>query len=285
MRKIIIHGGCGAREDKNTSFKDYHDELLPIIEKSKKYLDESNDALKTAVYAVKLLESNPIFNAGTGSRVQQDGQIRMSASIIDSKRGKFAGVINIQNIEHPVEVAYKLMGQHHSVLSGEQATLYAKKALGFSDYNPMTEQRWNEFLELRKGYTGTVGAVVLDDSGNICAATSTGGAGYEVPGRVGDSPTVAGNFASKYAGVACTGIGEHILNNATATKIATRVEDGMQLQLAVDKSISESNMLGDYVGLIGIDSQGNIAHGSTKIAQTLFATYINNESKTFYELL
>jgi L-asparaginase len=285
MKKIIIHGGCGAREDKNTSFKDYHDHLLPIIEQSKKYLDETNDALKSAVYAVKLLESDPIFNAGTGSRVQQDGQIRMSASIIDSKRGKFAGVINIQNVEHPIDVAYKLMDQHHSVLGGQQATNYAKKVLGVVDYNPMTEQRWQEYLELKKGLTGTVGAVVLDDNGVICAATSTGGAGFEVPGRIGDSPTVAGNFASKYVGVACTGIGEHILNNATAPKIATRVEDGMNLHVAVDKSIEESDQLGDYVGLISIDRSGNISHGSTKIAQTLFATYEKNEPKTFYELI
>jgi L-asparaginase len=285
VKKIIIHGGCGAREDKNTSFRDYHEHLLPIIQESKEYLDKTNDATATAVFAIKLLESDQLFNAGTGSRVQQDGQIRMSASIIDSKRKKFSGVINIQNIEHPIEVAYKLMDQHHSVLGGEQVTQYAKEIFNVPDYNPMTSQRWQEYLELKKGLTGTVGAVVLDDYGVICAATSTGGAGFEIPGRIGDSPTVAGNFASKHVGISCTGIGEHILNNATAVKIATRVEDGMGLDMAVNKSIQESDLSGDYVGLISIDMSGVVSHGSTEVAQTLFASHDGSEIKTFYSLV
>ncbi len=283
MPKIIIHGGCGAREDATTTFTDYHDHLQPIIEKSYQYLCETNNATLTAVFAAKLLEDDPIFNAGTGSRVQQDGQIRMSASIMDSAQNKFAGVINIQNVEHPIEIAHKLMGQHHSVLGGDQVTQFAHQKLGYPNYNPMTENRWQEYLELKEGLTGTIGVVALDDHGHICAATSTGGAGFEVPGRVGDSPTVAGNFASSVMGISCTGIGEHILNNATAVKIHTRVEDGSTLQAAVDKTIQQSEMLGDYVGLISIDQTGEIATASTSIAQTLYAYHDGVSSKTFYE--
>ncbi|WP_150466460.1 isoaspartyl peptidase/L-asparaginase [Francisella sp. SYW-9] len=283
MQKIIIHGGCGAREDKNTSFVDYHQHLLPIVEKSYEYLRQVDDANQVAVFAAKLLEDDEIFNAGTGSRVQQDGQIRMSASIIDSQNKKFAGVINIQNIKNPIEVANRLMLQHHSVLAADQATTFAHDIMKLPKYNPMTEKRYQEYLELKKGYTGTIGVVVLDSKGKICAVTSTGGAGFEYPGRVGDSPTVAGNFANEDMGISCTGIGEHILNQAVGAKIATRVKDGMGLSEAVDKSIAESNKLGDYVGLIAIDKKGNICSGSTSVAQALYAYADGEKIKTFYD--
>ncbi|QEO57195.1 isoaspartyl peptidase/L-asparaginase [Francisella marina] len=283
MQKIIIHGGCGAREDKNTSFCDYHQHLLPIVQKAYNYLRDIDDANEAAVFAAKLLEDDEIFNAGTGSRVQQDGQIRMSASIIDSEKQKFAGVINIQNIKNPIDVANRLMQQHHSVLGGNQATTFAHDVMGLAEYDPMTKKRYQEYLELKKGYTGTIGVVALDSKGKICAVTSTGGAGFEYPGRVGDSPTVAGNFANECMGISCTGIGEHIINQAVAAKIATRVKDGMSLSQAIDKSIAESDVYGDYVGLIAIDKKGNICSGSTSVAQTLYAYADGNDLKTFYE--
>lgn len=257
MKRIIIHGGCGAREEPNTPFEAYHENLLPIIQAAYAELEKSNDAVQAALLAAKMLEDNPIFNAGTGSRVQQDGQIRMSASYMDSIKNKFSGVINIQNVQYPSQVAYLLQQQHHSILSGEHATNHAYQKLQLRPYNPMTDKRWNEYLELKRGLTGTIGVVTLDDNGVICAITSTGGAGFEVPGRVGDSPTVAGNFASQVMGISCTGIGEEIVNKAVAAKIHTRVADGMDLAQAVERTIAESDATGDYVGLIAIDSQGD----------------------------
>lgn len=283
MQKIIIHGGCGAREDAATSFAKYHEHLQIIINQSYDYLADTNNAVEAALFAARLLEDDHVFNAGTGSRVQQDGQIRMSASIMDSVHNKFAAVINIQDVQHPVDVAKRLMAQHHSILGGAEATKFAHEDLGFASYNPMTERRYQEYLELKKGLTGTIGVVALDDSGVICAITSTGGAGFEIPGRVGDSPTVAGNFASGVMGISCTGIGEHIINQAVAAKTHTRVQDGVNLKIAVDKAIRESDVLGDYVGLIALDHSGNIATGSTQIAQTLYAYHDGSQSHTFFE--
>lgn len=283
MKRVIIHGGCGAREEPNTPFKTYHEHLLPIIKQVHEYLEQTNDAIKTALFAAALLEDDPVFNAGTGSRVQQDGQIRMSASYMDSVKNKFAGVINIQNVRHPSLVAHALHFQHHSILGGEFATRFAYEQLQMMPYNPMTEKRWQEYLELKRGLTGTIGVVVLDDNGIICAITSTGGAGFEKPGRVSDSPTVAGNFASATMGISCTGIGEEIVNRAVAAKVHTRVLDGMPLEEAIRKSIAESNEGGDYVGLIAIDSMGNICTGTTKIAQTLYAYFDGQKYRTFLE--
>ncbi len=283
MQKIIIHGGCGAREDKNTPFSDYHVHLLTIVEEAYAFLKTYDSALKTAVFTAKLLEDDPIFNAGTGSRLQQDGQVRMSASIMDGVKAKFAGVINIQNIQYPSEVALALLNEHHSVRAANEATRFAHETLKMPEYNPITEHRYQEYLELKKGLTGTIGVVVLDSQGSIVALTSTGGAGFEVPGRVGDSPTVAGNYASSIMGISCTGIGEHIVNQAVAAKVHTRVKDGMSLDEAVAKSIKESDALNDYVGLIALDQKGNISTGSTQVAQTLFAYHDGEEAKTFYE--
>ena len=283
MKKIIIHGGCGAREEPSTPFEAYHEHLMPIITAAYEYLVKSNNAVETALLAASLLEDDSIFNAGTGSRVQQDGQIRMSAAYMDSIKNKFSGVINIQNVQYPSRVAKELQNQHHSILSGEHATNHAYQVLKMKPYNPMTDKRWNEYIELKKGLTGTIGVVVLDDNDVICAITSTGGAGFEVPGRVGDSPTVAGNFASSAMGISCTGIGEEIVNRAVAAKINNCVIDGMSLQDAINKYICKSNSTNDYVGLIAIDKDGNICTGTTKIAQTIYAYHDGNQYKTFLQ--
>lgn len=283
--KLIIHGGCGSRESSTTDFLSYHKCLSLIVDRAYRYLVDSNNAIETALFAARELEDEPILNAGTGSRLQQDGQIRMSASIMDSVRNKFAAVINIQNIQHPIDVANYLLNEDNSVLCAGEATRYAHNILQLPYYDPLTPQRYAEYLDLKRGLTGTIGVVALDDNKVICSITSTGGAGFETPGRVGDSPTVAGNFASSVMGISCTGIGEQIVNQAIASKVHTRVMDGMTLDHAVNKSIQESDALGYYVGIIAVDGQGKIATGSTKVAQTLYAYCDGVRKKTFYDEL
>jgi len=285
MQRIIIHGGCGAREDPRTPFATYAEHLHQIIKESQAHLEKTDNAIEAARFAARLLEDDPIFNAGLGSRVQQDGQIRMSASYMDSIKHKFAGVIGIQNIRYPSEVAHALHKQRHSVLAGEHAMKYANETLKMMPFNPMTEQRWEEYLELKAGLTGTIGVVALDSQGCICAITSTGGAGFEVPGRVSDTPTCAGNYATACMGISCTGIGEQIVDKAIAAKVHTRVLDGMALDLAVSKSIAESEADGDYVGLISLDRAGNIATGDTARGQTLYAYHDGAAYHTFMEKL
>ena len=87
--------------------------------------------------------------------------------------------------------------------------------------------------------TGTVGCVAIDQEGKLAVATSTGGKGFEIPGRISDSATVAGNYANEFCGVSMTGVGEDIVSNATAVKIVTRVTDGMSLEKAFDKTFKE----------------------------------------------
>ena len=280
--RIIIHGGCGVHEDAKTSFETYHEHLLVIIEKSHKKLLECDDAIEAALFAANLLEDDPVFNAGTGSKLQQDGVVRMSSSIIDSLNNKFAGVINIEDVQYPSKVAYRLMSETNSIMASEMATKFAHEILNIPSYNPITPRRYEEYLEKKKGRTGTVGVVALDSNGVICAISSTGGTGFEVPGRVGDNATVAGNYATSSMGITCTGTGEDIISLAVAAKTNTRVTDGMELKLAIDKVIAESDSREICLGLIALDKFGNIVTSSSKLAQTLYAYHDNDRYVTFF---
>nr|WP_199076876.1 isoaspartyl peptidase/L-asparaginase [Pedobacter sp. ASV19] len=259
--KIIIHGGFFSESATNQETKKAkQDALSEIVTKSYTFLQE-HTALETVVFAVSLLESDPLFNAGLGSQIQSDGKVRLSASIMDGKTQRFSGVINIEDVEHPVQVSAKLLNEDDRVLSGEGALDFARKN-GFDYFDPVTQQRRAEYEARRseQGRKGTVGCVALDRYGNLAAATSTGGKGFEIPCRVSDSATVAGNFANQHAGISCTGVGEDIVSASLASKIVTRVTDGFSLESATKKSFSELKEFDGFAGIIGITSTGEIYH-------------------------
>lgn len=258
--KIIIHGGFFSESKTNQEVKIAKQQALKEIVKFSFDFLRNHTALETVVFATGLLEDCDLFNAGTGSQIQSDGKIRMSASLMDGYTGKFSGVINIRDIKNPVRLAEKLMDFEDKVLGGDEALSFARKQ-GIAFYNPETLQRRKEYEEkVRTKGTGTVGCVALDGDGRLAAATSTGGKGFEIPGRVSDSATVAGNYANGFAGVSCTGIGEDIVDSALAAKIVTRVTDGVSLMVAVEKSFDELKRRDGFAGVICLDSAGNFFH-------------------------
>lgn len=259
--KLIIHGGFFSESSTNQETKKAkQDALAEIVRLGYDYL-KTHNALETVVYTVALLEDNELFNAGMGSQIQSDGKVRLSASLMDGKTEKFSGVINVEDIKNPIEVAKDLISYDDRVLSGEGAQNFARKN-GHAFFNPITAQRQSEYeAKLNQSNNkGTVGCVALDDEGNLAAATSTGGKGFEIPCRVSDSATTAGNYANKYAGISCTGVGEDIVSNATAAKIVTRVTDGFSLKEACDKTFTELKAFDGFAGVVGISSTGEIYH-------------------------
>ncbi|RCH54522.1 asparaginase [Mucilaginibacter hurinus] len=262
--KLIIHGGFFSESQTDQEVKQAKQSALKeIVQAGYKYL-EAHTALETVIYTVSLLEDCDLFNAGTGSQIQSDGKIRLSASVMDGKTQRFAGVINIEDVKNPICIAEKLLNYEDKVLSGNGAQQFAREN-GFNYYNPITAQRRREYEKklsdsIRKG---TVGCVALDIYGDIAAATSTGGKGFEIPGRVSDSATTAGNYANAYAGVSCTGVGEDIVSGALAAKIVTRVTDGFPLQAATDKTLSEMEPYNGFAGVIAIAANGEIYHDDT----------------------
>jgi L-asparaginase len=262
--KLIIHGGFFSESGTNQEIKLAKQQALQeIVQLGHKYL-ESHTALQTVVYTVRLLEDCDLFNAGTGSQIQSDGKIRLSASLMDGKTQKFSGVINIEDVRNPICIAEKLMEYDDRVLGGPCANNFAADN-GFEYYNPEIPQRRKEYEKKLSDSIrlGTVGAVALDIYGDIAAATSTGGKGFEIPGRVSDSATTAGNYANGFAGISCTGVGEDITSGSVATKIVTRVTDGMTLAAATEKTLDEMKPYDGFAGVIGITSTGDIYHADT----------------------
>lgn len=259
--KLIIHGGFFSESSTNLETKKAKQDALSEIATLGHEFLKTHSALETVVYTVSLLEDNELFNAGIGSQIQSDGKVRLSASLMDGKSEKFSGVINIEDIKNPIAVAQKLLNYDDRVLSGEGAQDFARKN-GFIYFNPITAQRQSEYEAklAQQNNKGTVGCVALDAEGNLAAATSTGGKGFEIPSRVSDSATVAGNFANRHAGISCTGVGEDITSCALAAKIVTRVTDGFSLKEASEKTFTELQAIDGFAGVIGISAAGEIYH-------------------------
>jgi len=259
---LIIHGGASGVFPSRRMLPLYKDSLTSIVTEGYKLLSKGKSAVDVAVHVTRLLENDELYNAGRGSKIQADGKIRMSASLMDGQKLRFSGVVNVQGLKHPIDLAHFLNDKDTRVLSDRGAVLKAREWMHEfrSPYIPM---RREEYHMKKNGKTGTVGAVALDVNGRIAAATSTGGRGMEWPGRVSDSPTVAGNYANEIVGLSATGIGEQIVDFALCAKIAVRCEDGMSLKGAMQKSFKEARSRKYHFGAIALNYRGEYAAATT----------------------
>lgn len=289
--KLIIHGGAGSSLKSKGGAQVIRRILHQIIEEVYTLLVSGASANEAVVRGCQLLEDEPRFNAGTGSVLQSDGQIRMSASLMDGTSQSLSGVINVTRVKNPINLAKFLQTSSDRVLSDYGAAELARE-LQIPSYNALTELRLQEWLLERQGdfqramagvvaeaelvshesaRRGTIGVVALDTNGRLSVGTSTGGKGFERVGRVSDSAMPAGNYANKYAAVSCTGIGEDIIDECLAARVVVRVTDGMSLQDAMQRSFSEAQERERDFGAIALDANGGIAWGKT--SQTLLAAY------------
>ena len=256
--KLLIHGGFFSEFSQSNETKVAKQNAMERIAKASFEYLKTHSAVETVVFAVEQLENDSLFNAGIGSQIQNDGVIRMSASLMDGTSKKFSGVINIQEVKNPIRVAENLIAVDDRVLGGEGANAYAK-TIGVETFSTEIPERRAEYeAKLAASRLGTVGCVALDNEGKLAAATSTGGKGFEIPGRISDSATVAGNFANDDCAVSCTGVGEDIVSAAVASSIATRVTDGFTIDKAFDKTFSELAKFDGFAGAIGLDKYGNM---------------------------
>jgi len=288
--KVIIHGGAGSSLHGKGGVEAVRRSLYPAIEEVYALLLEGKSACEAVVRGCQLLEDDPLFNAGTGSVLQSDGQIRMSAALMDGIAQRFSGTINVSRVQHPIELALYLQSSPDRVLSDFGAAELLRE-LQLPSYDPITERRLNEWLQERQeNFTktmaavvaevgigddadtavvdtsarrGTIGVVVLDSQGKLAAGTSTGGKGFERIGRVSDSAMPAGNYATAHAAVSCTGIGEDIIDECLAARIVVRVTDGMSLLDAMTRSFAEASDRQRDLGAIALDATGSISWGKT----------------------
>ncbi|MGK7938729.1 MAG: isoaspartyl peptidase/L-asparaginase [Crocosphaera sp.] len=290
--KVIIHGGASSLEDKG-GLQKVRISLHSIVTEVYQVLNDGGTAVDAVVKGCQLLENDPSFNAGTGSVLQSDGQIRMSASLMEGLTQTFSGVINICRVKNPIDLAKHLQTQSDRILSDLGAAELARE-LNIPIYDPLTEFRAQEWIaewkddfqrkmgrlfastESSEARRGTIGVVALDSQGKIAAGTSTGGKGLEKIGRVSDSAMPAGNYATAEAGVSCTGVGEDIVNECLAARVVIRVGDGLSLPEAMEKSMEESLQRNRDLGAIALDHSGIISWGKT--SEILLAAYHNGST-------
>jgi L-asparaginase len=289
--KLIIHGGAGSSLKAKAGADAVRKSLYTVIEEVYSLLLTGADAREAVVLGCQLLEDDTRFNAGTGSVLQSDGQIRMSAALMEGRFQRFSGVINVSRVQNPINLAKFLQDSPDRVLS-EYGASELMRELNTPLYNPLTDLRLQEWIQERQGNfekemagvvaekelvssseagRGTIGVVALDTQGCLAVGTSTGGKGFERIGRVSDSAMPAGNYATSDAAVSCTGIGEDIIDECLAARIVVRVTDGLSLAEAMQRSFQEAKEHQREFGAIALDATGAIAWGKT--SQVLLAAY------------
>jgi beta-aspartyl-peptidase (threonine type) len=248
--------------------------------------------------AINILEDSPLFNAGRGAVFNADGINEMDASIMDGATLNAGAVASVRHIKNPINLALEVMtNSEHVMLTGEGAEAFAR-VQGFEMMDKSyfhTERRWQQLQKIRAqeatekkvaaaypvdAWFSTVGAVALDNQGNLAAGTSTGGMTNKRFGRVGDSPIIgAGTYANNAScAVSATGHGEYFIRHVVAYDICKRVELGSSLAEAADVVINGIlKEAGGSGGVIAMDRAGNIA--TTFNALGMFRASIDTEGQ------
>ncbi len=278
MFGIAIHGGAGTlpRADMTGEREQqYREGLAVALELGANLLERGGSSLDAVTRAVASLEDNALFNAGRGAVFTFEGFNELDASIMDGRTLAAGAVCGVSHIKNPVELARTVMEHSdHVLLCGAGAEDFAL-GRGFALMPRSyfhTPERWSQLERIRGGeaqlsaltisHVGTVGAVALDQAGNLAAATSTGGMTGKRFNRIGDSPLIgAGTYAdNRSCAVSATGHGEVFIRAAVAHDICARMRYGRRtLAKAVHEVVLEElpAMHGEG-GVIAIDRHGEI---------------------------
>jgi len=275
---IAIHGGAGviAREqlgpDDGAS---YRAGLAEALDAGYAVLERGGSSLDAVTTAVRILEDNPLFNAGRGAVLTHEGQAELDASIMTGHDLKAGAVAGVKRIRHPIDLARKVMEDSpHVMLYGAGAEEFAHSR-GFEFVPteffipPLRKQQLERVLQGRTqprnelSGLGTVGAVAIDSAGNLAAATSTGGMTNKRWGRIGDAPIIgAGTYANNAScAVSATGHGEYFIRSVVAYDVCALMEyKGYTLDRAATEVVKGKLVeRGGEGGIIAVDRAGNVA--------------------------
>jgi beta-aspartyl-peptidase (threonine type) len=312
---LVIHGGAGTILKKNLTpekEKEYELALQQALLEGYAILNKGRSALDAVETVVKMLEDNPLFNAGRGSVFTNEGKNELDASIMDGKTLAAGAVAGVTNIKNPISAARVVMEKSgHVMMVGKGAEKFAAMhGLELVDQKYFyTEDRWKSFLRVRStdpdsveldhgnktsnvlpvnidSKFGTVGAVALDIYGNLAAATSTGGMTNKKYGRVGDSPIIgAGTYAdNNTCAVSCTGWGEYFIRLVVAKTVCDLMAfKKITLEEAAYEVIKKKLQdLGGDGGLIAVDKDGNISMPFN--TEGMYRGYIKSDGKAVVKI-
>ena len=274
---LAIHGGAGVIERGDlTPAKEaaYRASLNAALEAGHKVLAGGGASLDAVEAAIRVLEDDPLFNAGRGAVFTADGRNELDASIMDGATRKAGAVAGVTRTRNPITLARTVMEKSpHVMLARDGADQFSVEQ-GLPQVSPdyfRTEERWQQLLEWRRDNAklldpthsrGTVGAVAIDVNGHVAAGTSTGGMTGKRWGRIGDSPVIgAGTYAvDGNCAVSATGSGEYFIRASAARQLCDRIAwHGESVQAAAAATIANIGDIGGDGGVIAIDGAGNIA--------------------------
>lgn len=274
---IAIHGGAGVIPRDQLGPEGgaaYHAGLAEALDAGYAVLEKGGSSLDAVTTAVRLLEDNPLFNAGRGAVLAHDGRAYLDASLMSGKDLAAGAVTGVTTVRHPIDLARRVMERSpHVMLSGAGAEEFA--ALQGLELVPnewfITPRRKQELdrvltganrpRELMQGL-GTVGAVAVDAEGNLAAATSTGGMTDKRWGRIGDAPIIgAGTYADNAScAVSATGHGEYFIRSVVAYDICALVQyKGWSLARAAEEVVRGKLVKrGGEGGIIAVGPDGSV---------------------------
>ncbi|HSY07214.1 MAG TPA: isoaspartyl peptidase/L-asparaginase [Steroidobacteraceae bacterium] len=277
MHAIAVHGGAGAMPRQGVAHeraREYQASLALALDSGFAILESGGTSLDAVTTAVRLLEDDPLFNAGRGAALTRDGWVELDAAVMAGARQKAGAVAAVRHIKNPVDLARRVMEKsRHVLLVGVGAEEFALEE-GFTLVPNLllrTDERRSQLTQEQEGVSvsdlipssqGTVGAVALDSQGHLAAATSTGGMTNKRQGRVGDSPIIgAGTYAKDgVCAVSATGHGEYFIRAVAAYHICCAVEyRGLTLAEAAHEAIHKNiRALGGSGGIIAVDARGGL---------------------------
>ena len=294
---LVIHGGAGGPPKGTMPPEDeqaYLQKLDEALQAGSAILRNGGSSLDAVETVVRLMEDCPLFNAGKGAVLTVKGIAELDASIMDGRTLKAGAVAGVTTIKNPVSAARKVMenSPHVLLINGGAEEFAKKQGLEIVDpsyfITPKMKERWEKTKKqdpkegkVQEKKPGTVGAVALDQNGNLAAATSTGGMMNKMHGRIGDSPIIgAGTYANNATcAVSCTGHGEYFIRNVVAYDISAMMEyRGMPLEEAakfvIHEKLKSQNAEG---GLIAVNKEGRFVMEFNTNA--MFRGYINSEGQ------
>jgi beta-aspartyl-peptidase (threonine type) len=280
---LVIHGGAGTitREGLSAERQEtYHRALENALSAGYKILDEGGSAEDAVVATIKIMEDDSNFNCGKGSVLNAEGMVEMDASIMTGHDLDAGAVAGVRSVKHPIEAAKLVKDESpHVLMSNAGADQFAKEhGLEIEPTSYFLTKRSQETIravqerakeqgsidqEFPDWKFGTVGAVALDQAGNLAGGTSTGGMTNKMFNRIGDSPIIgAGTYANNAScAVSCTGHGEYFIRLNVAHEVsALMIYKGLSVEGASDEMIHDRlSSMGALGGLIALDKDGNIA--------------------------
>lgn len=275
---ILVHGGAGRIAAENLEAARAGVERA--VAAGRRAL-QRGDVLDAVVAAVRVMEDDPVFNAGRGACLDADGIVSVDAGLMRGRDLAVGAIAAVPELGDAITVARAVLERSgHCLLAGDGAVRFAR-AHGVGRFGrdavwtAKAQARWEAAragIADANGQADTVGAIAIDAEGHVAAACSTGGVLLKTPGRVGDSPIPgAGYYAADGLGASCaTGVGEAILRRVACYDALLRAKAGLSATAAA-QAVCDAVVGADpsiTCGLILVDAHGElgVAHRSAHMS-------------------